>query len=55
MYKENDWVLYKHHEGWSSEGKILEIRPDGKYVIGEHDKDPEPNTVEKSDIIRKIE
>lgn len=40
-YSEGDWVQYRHHEGWTTVDKVLEVRPDGKLVVGQHDKDPE--------------
>jgi hypothetical protein len=53
-YNEGDWVEYRHHEGYLADGKILEQRPDGKYVIGQHDEDPNPNTVDSGSVVRRV-
>ena len=53
--QEGDWVKYRHHEGWTVEHKVLEKRPDGKLVVGEHDNDPSPNTISKDDVHGKVE
>lgn len=52
-YNEGDWLKYRHR-GMVLEGKLLEIRPDDFLVVGEHDNDPSPTTIEPSDVITKI-
>jgi hypothetical protein len=52
--QKGDWVRYRGSEGWTVEKKVLEVRPDGKLVVGEHDNDPNPSTIEKSDVSSKI-
>lgn len=52
--EEGDWIRYRHHEGYSAESKVLEIRPDDKLVVGEHDHDPSPNTVDVGDVFGKV-
>lgn len=53
-YREGDWIKYRHHEGWVTEGKVLETRPDDKYVVGSHDRDPEPNVVDPKKIVGEV-
>jgi hypothetical protein len=52
--RENDWVKYRSHEGYIAEGKVLEVRPDNKLVVGQHDKDPNPDTIKKEEVSSKI-
>ncbi len=52
--RENDWVKYRHHEGWCVEGKVLEKRPDDMLVVGSHDKDPNPDIISEDKIVEKI-
>jgi len=54
-YSEGDWVKYRHHEGWTTDGKILEMRPDDVFVVGSHDKDPNPDHVKRGDVIGMVE
>lgn len=49
-YNEGDWVTYRHHEGFGAKGKVLETRPDGYLVVGQHDQDPNPVTVDPDDV-----
>lgn len=53
--QEGDWVRYRGREGWTVEKKVLEVRPDGKLVVGEHDNDPEPSTIKQEEVSSKIE
>jgi hypothetical protein len=52
--EKGDWVKYRSHEGWTADGKVLEIRPDGLLVIGSHNNDPNPSTVEEDRVHTKI-
>jgi len=54
ILSEGDWVKYRGHEGWSVEKKILEKRPDGKLVVGDHDRDPNTHTIEQEKVHTKI-
>ena len=54
IYSEGDWVKYRHHEGWIAEGKVLEVRPDGYLVVGQHDKDPDPNTIDPDNVTGRV-
>lgn len=49
-YREGDWITYRHHEGFGSDGKVLEVRPDGRLVVGAHDGDPDPDLVSTDDV-----
>lgn len=53
--QEGDWVKYRCKRGWIVEEKVLEVRPDGKLVVGQHDNDPNPGTIRQSDVSEKIE
>lgn len=53
-YSEGDWVRYRGHEGWTVEKKVLEVRPDGKLVVGQHDNDPNPNTIKPDRVSETI-
>lgn len=53
--QEGDWVRYRGSEGFTVEKKVLEVRPDGKLVVGEHDNDPSPSTISQKDVNSKIE
>ena len=53
--RKGDWVRFRGSEGWMVEKKVLEKRPDGKLVVGDHDNDPDTRTIEKDDVTSKIE
>lgn len=45
-----DWIEYRHHEGWIADGKVLEVHPDGHFIVGSHDNDPSPNPVQPDEV-----
>lgn len=53
-YEKGDWVRYRHHEGWTATGIIINVRPDEVYVIGDSEQDQNPNPVKESEIVKKI-
>lgn len=53
-YKEGDWITFRGHEGYMVEKKILEVRPDGKLVVGDHDNDPNVQTIKQDSVSNKI-
>lgn len=49
-YYQGDWVKYRNDQAIVTDGKILEKRPDGYFVIGSHDNDPNPDVVDPDKI-----
>lgn len=54
VYSAGDWVQYRRR-GMGREAKILERRPDGKLVVGQHDNDPNPTTIDVDDVTGRVE
>lgn len=54
LIREGDWVRYRGNEGWTVERKVLEVRPDGRLVVGDHDNDPNPRTILQSRVKEKV-
>lgn len=44
-FREGDWVKYRSG-GFTVTRKVLEVRPDGVLVTGQHDGEPNPHTVD---------
>lgn len=49
-YSKGDWIEYRVSSGWIEDGKVLEVRPDDVLVVGDHDRDPNPDHVDISDV-----
>jgi len=46
-----DWVKYRNGQALVVTEKVLEKRPDGVLVVGQHDNDPNPSQVKQDDVI----
>jgi len=55
QYSKGDWVQYRHG-GFTVKKKVLEIRPDGVLVTGDHDHDSNNHTIdpEHKDSLKKV-
>lgn len=53
-FKVGDWVRFRGHEGFMVEKKVLEVRPDDKLVVGNHDRAPKTQTINPEDVSSKI-
>lgn len=53
--EENDWVKFRNSESYTVTKKVLEKRPDGKLVVGDHDGDPNTTVIEPSKVNEKVE
>jgi len=49
-----DWVKYRSSEGFCVERKVLEKKPTGGLVVGQHDNDPNPDHIKQSEVIDKL-
>lgn len=54
-YSEGDWVKYRSGGIYVTK-KVLEVRPDGVLVTGEHEHDQDTHTVQQDDdSLKKVE
>lgn len=46
-YRKGDWVKYQANGYWITK-KVLEVRPDGQLVTGDHDHDSDNHIIDPS-------